>query len=253
LRLKRVKHYFALVSVVVLLITAVFAFLNLQGTYTSPPVILDPDFNLWVNGSSGPQLMVWSLEVVKGSNDQFAMNKTLMQGREATELSLFQSGVQSKWAYASLSQSLDGYRLRQLLNVTLGIWVLKEPCLCDVDPFNKTSVILSIETNDGTHTITFVFSDGLQGVSTLMDHRIVYLPTPSGAWYFEKLDIGREYRLMRWSAPEVLRLSIVFGVAGLTTGWHSAYVTGISITGNDLGFPISPQQIGESIRLRVNP
>ena len=256
MKLKQLKRYFAPASVVILLLTAAFAFLNLQGTYSGPPAILDPNFNLWVNGANGPQLMVWNLELVKGADEQFTINKTTIQGKNAVEVRLFQSGVQSRWAYASLSQTLDGARLTQLLNASVGFWVLKEPCRCDADPFNKTSIILAIETNDGTHTISFVFSDGLQGVRTLLDHRIVFMPTPSGTWYFEKLNIAKEYRTMHWSYPQSLTFSIVFGVAGGAMGWHSAYLTGIALARDGLHFPISPQTelapTLSSIRFQLN-
>jgi len=241
LNVKQVRRYFALVSVVVLLLAAAFAFLSLQGTYAGPPAILDPNFNLWVTGSNGPQLMVWNTELVKGMSDQISINKTILEGRHALELKVFQSGVQSRWAYASLSQDIDGGRLTQLLNESIGFWILKEPCSCDADLFNKTSVILSIETNDGIHTISFVFSDGLQGVRTLPDHRIVFLPTPSGSWFFEKLNVAKEYRTMRWTPPTSLTFSIVLGVAGDAIGWHSAYLSGIAFSRDGLHFPISPQ------------
>ena len=241
MKLKQLRRYFAPASIVVLLLTATFAFLNLQGTYTGPPAILDPNFNLWVTGTNGPQLMVWNVELVKGASDQVVINKTVVEGKHALELRVFQSGIQSRWTYASVSQAVDGGRLTQLLNASVGFWVLKEQCHCDADLFNKTSVILSAETNDGVHTISFVFSDGLQGVRTLPDHRIIFLPTPSGSWYFEKLNIAKEYRTMRWSTPDRLTFSLVLGVAGGAIGWHSAYLSGIALSRDGLHFPISPQ------------
>jgi hypothetical protein len=257
LKLKQVKRYFAPASVIVLVMTAAFAFLSFQGTYSGPPPVLDPNFNLWVNAGNGSQLMVWNLELVKGVSDQFSINKTMLQGKKAVELSLYQSGIQSRWVYASLSQTLDGGRLTQLLNATVGFWVWKEPCLCDSDPFNKTSRIVAVETNDGVHTISFVFSDGLQGVKTLLDHRIVFMPTPSRSWYFEKLNIAQEYRTMHWRTPERLTFSIVFGVAGGAVGWQSAYLAEIALSRDGLHFPISPENelalTVSIIRLRLNP
>jgi len=241
LNMKQVRRYFAPISVVVLLLAAGFAFLSLQGTYTGPSAILDPSFSLWIQGPNGPQLMVWNTELVKGVSDQITINRTTMEGRHALELSVFQSGVQSRWTYASLSQEIDGGRLTSLLNESVGFWILKEQCECDADPFNRTSVILSVETNDGVHTISFVFSDGSQGVRTLPDHRIVFLPSPSGSWYFEKLNIAKQYRTMRWGTPDRLTFSIVLGVAGGAVGWHSAYLSGIALSRDGLHFPISPQ------------
>jgi len=243
LKSRQLKRYFAPVSVVILLLAAAFAFLNLQGTYTGPPAILDPNFNLWVTGPSGSQLMVWNLEVVKGPSDQVEINKTNLQGKHAVELSVFQSGIQSRWSYAGISQSLDGARLTELMNMSLGFWVLKQQCHCDADLFNGTSIILTVETNDGVHSINFVFSDELQGVKSLPNQRIVFLPTPSGVWYFEKLNIAKEYRAMRWNTPNELTFSIVLGVAGEAVGWHSAYVSGIALSRDGLHFPLSPQSV----------
>lgn len=135
---------------------------------------------------------------------------------------------------------------------------MKEQCHCDPDLFNGTSVILAVETNDGVHTISYVLSDELQGVKNLPDQRIVFLPTPSGAWYFEKLNIANEYRMMRWSTPEKLTFSIVLGVAGRAVGWHSAYVSGIALSRDGLHFPLSPQSaivqlFAPDIKFRLNP
>jgi len=236
---------------------AASAFLNLQGTYTGPPPILDPNFSLWVTGPNGPQLMVWNLEAVKGPSDHVEINKTTIQGKDALEFRVFQSSVQSQWAYARISQTLDGARLTELMNATIGFWALKEQCHCDADLFNETSVILAAETNDGVHTIIYIFSDQLQGVKTLPDERIVLLPTPSGVWYFEKLNLAWEYRTMRWSTPDELTFSIVLGVAGEANGWHSAYVSGIALF-RDGYFPLSLQSVVaqpfvSDIKFRLNP
>jgi hypothetical protein len=241
LKSKLVKRYFAPVSVVILLTAAALAFLNLQGTYTGPPAILDPNFNLWVAGPNGSQLVVWNLEAVKGPSDHVGISKTSLQGKHALELRVFQSGIQSRWTYASISQTLDGARLTELMNMSIGFWALKEECHCDATLFNGTSVILAVETNDGVHTISFIFSDELQGVKSLPDRRIVFLPTPSGVWYFEKLNIANEYRTMRWSTPDELTFSIVLGAAGGAVGWHSAYVSGVALSRDGLQFPLSPQ------------
>ena len=253
---KRVKRYFAPVSVAILLMAAAFAFLSLQGTYAGPPAFLDPNFTLWVTGPNGPQLMVWNLEIVRGPSDRVAINKMSLQGKQALELSVFQSGIQSRWAYASISQTLDGGRLAVLMNASIGLWVLKEQCHCDADLFNGTSVILAVETNDGVHTMIFIFSDELQGFKSLPDERIMLLPTLSGVWYFEELNIAREYQIMRWSTPDELTFSIVLGVAGAAVGWHSAYVSGIVLSRD--GLSLTPQSqtaqpFVSDIRFRLNP
>lgn len=258
MRAKQLRRYFAPVSVVILVMAAAFAFLNLQGTYSGPPAILDPNFNLWVTGPNSSQLMVWNLESVKGPSDHVEVSKTSLQGKHALELRVFQSGIQSRWAYVGLSQTLDGGRLAQLMNASIGFWVLKEPCECDAGPFNSTSVILAVVTNDGVHTISFILSDGLQGVKTLPGQRLVFLPTPSGVWYFEKLNISREYRMMRWAAPDRLTFSLVLGVAGGAVGWHLAYLSGFALSRDGLHFPISPQDATSAlsaldIKFRLNP
>jgi len=258
LKSRQVKRYFAPISVAILIIAAAFAFLNLQGTYTGPPAILDPNFNLWITGPSGPQLMVWNLEAVKGPSDIVGISKTSLQGKHALELRVFQSGIQSRWTYAGISQTLDGSRLTELMNASIGFWVLKEQCHCDADLFNGTSVILAVETNDGVHSISFVFSDELQGVRSLPDQRIVFLATPSSVWYFEKLNIAKEYRMMRWSTPDELTFSIVLGVAGGAVGWHSAYLSAIALSPDGLHFPLSPQSaiaqlFVSNIKFRPNP
>lgn len=69
-------------SVAVLVLSAAFAFMNLQGTYSGPPPILDPDFKLWVDGSNGPHLMVWNFQVAMGISDNASIKRTAIQGRD---------------------------------------------------------------------------------------------------------------------------------------------------------------------------
>jgi len=251
---KQVRRYFAPISVVILILAATFAFLSLQGTYTGPPAILDPNFSLWITGSNGAQLMVWNLETVKEASDQAGINRTIVQGRSALELSVFRSVVESRWAYASISQTLDGGRLAALMNMTIGLWVFKEKCQCDADLFNGTSVILAVQTNDGVHTILYVFSDELQDVKSLPNEMILFLPTPSDVWSFENLNIASDYRMMHWGTPTELTFSIILGVAGQAVGLHSAYVGGISLSRGDF----SPSQSTSSqlfvpdIKFRLN-
>jgi hypothetical protein len=174
-------------------------------------------------------------------------------GRRAVELGIFQSGVGSRWSYESLAQTMDGRRLSALFNTSIGIWILKEPCRCDANPFNKTSIILAVEVNDGIHTVTFLFSDELQGTQTLLDHRIVFLPTPSGIWAYQKFNIAREYAASNWPLPDRLTFSIVLGVGGAAVGWHHAYVNAVNTASDGLKNPLSPLIVNHSCQRLQGP
>jgi len=226
---RSLRSYFAPASVILLIVAAGFAFVNLQGTSIAPSPILDPDFQLWTGTGNSTQLMVWNLESHTPAGTQFSIKKTTIQNRDALGLNVYQSGTVSDWAYIRLSETLDGSRLMALMNATIGLWVFKEPCHCDADPFADNSVVLAVETNDGVHMVSFIFTDQLSGAVTLLDHRIVFIPTPSGQWSFEEVNIAREYANENWSTPEALTFSLVFGVAGNAEGWHRAYLNQISI------------------------
>jgi len=240
LRSSKLRRYFALISVALLMIAAGFAFLNLQGTSSGPPPILDPNFKLWSNDSR-ERLLVWNSESVKGVDDRTTVNGSVVMGRDAVTFGILQSGAGSRWVYESIFQTLDGSRLSSLLNSSVGVWILKEPCRCDADPFNKTSVVLSVEVNDGIHTLSFVFSDRLLGTETLLNHRIVFIPTQSGVWVYQKFNIAREYASSHWAAPDQLTFSIVFGVAGSAVGWHYAYLNAVTMVNDGLKYPLPPR------------
>ena len=227
-------------SVFALVLSAAFAFINLQGTYSGLPPILDPDFKLWVDRSNGPGLMVWNLNLVKGVSDNASLGKSAIQGRDAVELAIYQSGAGSRLVYASISQTLDGGRLTALLNSTIGIWIIKEQCHCDANPFNSTAVILAVEVDDGEHTISFIFSDERQGAQTLLNHRIVFMPTPSDTWSLREFDVGKQYIAAHWAMPDRLVFSITFGAAASAVGWHTAYVNSIIIIKSALQNPLPP-------------
>ena len=232
MKARQIRRYFATASVGVLILVAAFAFANLQGTYSGPPPILDPNFKLWADSSTGPELMVWGCESVKGSFDHVALNETVANGRNAVELGVFQSGQGSGWVYEALMQSLDGGRLSALFNSTVGLWFMKEPCHCDDDPFNRTAVTLVVEVNDGIHTLSIVFSDKFTGTLTMLNHRIEFRATPSGTWAFEEFDFAKEYLAAHWLLPNSLTFRITFGVADGSLGWHYAYLDRITITSN---------------------
>ena len=233
LKLKfRLNRYFAPVSAGILILVAAFAFTNLQGTYSGPAPILDPNFKLWSTNSTGSQLSVWNLESVKGSDDQVSLNETTINGRDAAQLAVFQSGERPGWVYAGLTQTLDGARLAALFKSTLGIWFMKEPCHCDDYPFNTTAVTLVLEINDGIHTISYVFSDNREGILPLLNHELVFRPAPSGVWTFQQFNFTKEYSDAHWSIPTSLNFRIIFGVGQSSPGWHYAYLNRITTASN---------------------
>ena len=234
LNARHVRKYYAASSVAILILAGAFAFANLQGTYSGPPPILDPNFKLWGSSSTGPQLMVWGRESVKGSFDQVTLNETVANGRNAVELGVFQSGERSGWVYEALTQTLDGGSLSALFASTVGLWFMKEPCHCDDDPFNRTAVTLVVEVNDGIHTLSILFSDKFNGTLTMLNHRIEFRPTPSGTWAFEEFNFTKEYLAAHWLLPNSLTFRIIFGAAQGSLGWHYAYLNRITITSNSL-------------------
>jgi hypothetical protein len=177
---------------------------------------------------------------VKGLKDQATFNQSRIYGKDAVELRIFQSGISSRSVSASLSQTMDGSRLSTLLNVSLGMWILKEPCHCDLNPFNKTSVTLAVEVNDGIHTISFLFTDQLQGTQTLLGHKFIFIPTSSGGWTFQRFNVGREYALSRWPPPDRITFSIVLGAGGAAVGWHHAYLNSLTVINEGLQNPLMP-------------
>jgi len=211
---------------------AAFAFVNLQGTYSGPSPILDPNFKLWSTNSTRSQLSVWNLESIKGSGDQVSLNETSIGGRDAAQLAVFQTGERPGWVYVGLTQTLDGGRLSALFRSMVGIWFLKESCHCDDDPFNTTAVTLVLEVNDGMHTITNIFSDKRGGTLALLNHELVFRPAPSGIWTFQEFNFTKEYADAHWPIPTSLTFRIIFGVGQSSSGWHYAYLNRITTVSN---------------------
>lgn len=117
---------------------------------------------------------------------------------------------------------------------------MKEPCHCDVNPFSNTSVVLAVDVNDGEHTISFLFSDELQAAQTLLNHRIVFMPTPSGVWSFREFNVAKQYEAAHWATPNSLVFSITFGAAGSAVGSHTAYLERIITIKSGLQNPLPP-------------
>jgi hypothetical protein len=226
------RRYLAPVSAGVLILVAAFAFASLQGTYSGPAPILDPNFKLWTSSSGGSQLSAWNLESIKGSDDQVTLNETTIDARDAAQLAVFQSGGRAGWVYVGLTQTLDGARLSALLKSTIGIWFLKEPCRCDDYPFNTTAVTLIVEINDGIHTISYIFSDKHEGTLQLLNHELIFRRAPSGVWTFQEFNFTKEYATAHWDLPTSLTFRIIFGVGQNSQGWHYAYLNRITAANN---------------------
>jgi hypothetical protein len=222
------KKLIAPITVTLLLIIAGLAFLDLQPSYVGPPPILDPNFQLWVGNAGARRLMLWDMEYVKGPADNVSLREAVVDGRNATELQVEQSGISDAPVYVYLEQTIDGARLTGLLEDDVGIWVLAEPCTCN-GTSTARSLLFGVELNDGVHTLTFIFSDQAIEARTLLAHRFVYLTTQSGAWTYQHINVTRQYALAQWSLPEQVTFSLVFEAGALATGLHAAYVNSIHV------------------------
>jgi len=222
------RRYFGAVSVAVLLLAAAFAFLNLQGTSSPPPAILDPDFTMWTEVENITQPMVWSLQS-NTSPGQLVTDRTNISGRDALRLSVYKNSTSQRETFVSLSETLDGARLARLMNSTIGLWVYKEACNCDSEPFSDYSELLSVQVNDGIRQVSFMFTDQLEGNLTFLGHRVVFLPTPSGQWTYRQMDIGHEYSLADWPMPSALTFSLYFEIGSKSARrWHTAYISNVT-------------------------
>jgi hypothetical protein len=221
------RRYFGAVSVLILLVVAALAFVNLQGTSPPPPAILDPDFTLWTQKGNFTQLMVWNLET-NAAPGQLVLDRGMFGTRDALRLSLYQNTTTQHSVFVSLSESVDGSRLAVLMRSMLGIWVFKQACNCDSNPFSTPSSLLAVQVNDGVHEISFVFTEKAQGIVTFLAHRVVFLPTPSGLWTYKELSIAQEYALAGWPQPSALTFALFFEVGSTAFGWHTTYLSHIT-------------------------
>jgi len=219
--------------VALLILVAGMAFnLHLQTKTEYPPPILDPEFGLWVSDPNigGSRPMVWDLEYVKGVGDQVTLREAVPSGKKALEIQIFQDGADDKWVYVYLRQKIDGARLRALFDMEIWVWVLsKSSCACKETSMSQQA-IFGIETNDGAHLITFIFSDRATEWQHFPNHRIVILPTPPEEWTVHRIDIAREYDRAQWKRPDWLSFSILLEAAGSAAGWHTGYVHSFSWT-----------------------
>jgi hypothetical protein len=221
------RRLIAPISVTLLILVAALVFINQRPAYVGPPPILDPKFGLWVGDQGGAmKLMLWDLTYVKAPSDNVSLRETAINGRSAIQLSILQSGSEPVYVY--LTQTIDGARLAGLLADDIGVWVLAEPCNCNGPP-TTNSVVFGLEVNDGIHTLTFIFSDRTIESMTVLAHRYVYLPTQTGTWTYQHINVTREYTLAQWSLPQSITFSLFFDVGANATGWHYAYVNSFNI------------------------
>jgi hypothetical protein len=214
--------------VALLIVVAALTFLNLRPGYVGPPPILDPNLELWVGNQGAKRLMLWDLESTEGPGDNVSLQETVINGKNAKEFLILQSGSSGNAVYAYLTQMIDGARLAGLLSGDLGVWILAEPCECNQGS-TAQSVIFGVELNDGVHTLTFIFSDAPAATTMILADRFVYLLVQPGTWTYQHINVTREYALAQWSLPVQLSFSMVFWVGGHATGWHRAYVNSFHV------------------------
>jgi hypothetical protein len=229
--LKHLRKLTAPLSAVLLILVAGFAFTNLQARTEYPPPILDPEFGLWVSDPNfgSPRPLVWELEYEKSVGDQISLQETVVAGRKALEIQILQDGVDGNLTYVRFGQTIDGTRLRALLDENVGIWVLlQSSCACNRLVSDQTGTF-GIETNDGVHTLDFLFVETTAEMSVSPTHRTIFLQSSTVDWTRHSIDLVKQYENAGWKLPDRISMSIVFGVAGSATGWHTGYVHGFSV------------------------
>ena len=216
------------VSVALLIIVAALAFANLQTSSVPSPPILDPNFELWAESATGSHPLVWRFEHVEAVDDSASLKQIQVDGMKATELAIFRGG-KTGWTYAYLSQVIDGARLTALFTQEIEVSVMREACICSSSALSA-GTLFGVEVNDGTHVLTYAFSEYRAATQVFLAHRIASLQTPSGEWVQQRLDFAEQYKDAQWKTPDRVTLSIVFGVGLNATGWQRAYVHGFTVT-----------------------
>jgi hypothetical protein len=230
--LTQVRKLTAPLSAVFLIVVAGLAFTFLHTGTEYPPPILDPEFGLWISDRDfgGKRPMVWQLEYERGVGDQILLQQTTIADKTALEIQIFQDGADQRWTYVRLGQTIDGTRLRALLDEEVGIWVfLLASCACNRPPSDQTG-IFEIQTNDGTHVLDFIFTETVIEMNASPTHRTIFLQTPRGEWAHYPIDLAMQYKEAQWRPPDRVSLSIILGAPRAATGWHTAYVHGFSVT-----------------------
>ena len=187
------------VSVALLIIVAALTFANLQTSSVPSPPILDPNFELWVESSAGSHPLVWQFEHVEAVDDSASLKQTQVDGMKATELTIFRGG-KTGWTYAYLSQVIDGARLTALFTQEIEVSVMREACICSSSALSA-GTLFGVEVNDGTHVLTYVFSEYHAETQMFLAHRIVSLQTPSSEWVQQRLDFAVQYEDAQWKTP----------------------------------------------------
>jgi len=247
--LKFTRRWTARLSAIFLIIVAGLAFYQLRHAGTeNPPPILDPQFELWTwdsqFGASRP--LVWELEYSRGSKDQISLRKTDVGGRAALEIKLFQDGGDG-WVYVFLRQTIDGARLRALLSKEVGVLVfLAGTCECEgASPAQR--MVFGIETNDGEHTLRFLFSEKAMEPEQTPSSRTIFLLTVPGEWTYHRIDVAAEYGKAEWmqeGKPERLMFSVTFQAPASAAGWHVGYLHGFSV--GTRTYPITTQSAADT-------
>ena len=253
--MKYVRKLTAPLSAVFLILIAVLAFTHLQAGTEYPPPILDPEFGLWVSDPNlgGQRPMVWGLEYEKGRGDQILLQETAIGDKRALEIQIYQDGVDDRWTYVRLNQTIDGTRLRALLYEEVGIWVfLEASCACNRPPSNQSG-LFEVQTNDGAHTLDFIFGETTAEMDQSPTHRTVLLQTPIGEWMRHPIDLVKQYRDAQWKLPDRVLLSIIFGAPSLATGWHTGYVHGFSVTEKMPANKTQQQELGPTALSTTSP
>ena len=252
--MKYVRRLTAPLSAIFLILIAGLAFTQLQARTEYPPPILDPEFGLWGSDPDlgGKKPMLWELEYQKGYGDEILLQETTVANKKALEIQLFQDGTDNTWTYVRLGQTIDGTRLRALLDEGVGIWIfLEASCACNSTTTNKRGVFV-VETNDGVHTVDFIFGQAAAEMSQSPTHRTILLQTPSGEWVYHSIDIVEQYHDAQWKLPERISLSIIFGAEGLATGRHAGYVHGFSVA-KEMTSAVPQQPLGLGVLSTTNP
>jgi hypothetical protein len=229
--LKHVRKLTAPLSAILLISVAGFAFTHLQTSTEYPPPILDPTFNLWISNPElgGEKPMVWDLEYQKSAGDQILLQDTVIGNKTALEIRIFQDGTDDNLTYVRLGQTIDSTRARALFDEEISMWVfLQASCPCEKSVSSETATF-GIETNDGTHTLDYIFTEKTVETSISPTRRTVSLRVQAGKWTNQPIDLTEEYKSARWSPPDRILLSMIFGVPGRASGWHSQYVHGFSV------------------------
>lgn len=226
--MSHIKKLTAPASIAFLLIVAVLAPLIIPpGNSVSVPPILDPSFGLWMDSSGRRQLVVWHAEYTIAPDDFIAINQTTAGEMSALVFNLHRENANGS-TYLLLSQSVEGPRLGALFSLNISTWVFRKSCECNPTSIMNHGEVFGIEINDGTHVLTFVFSDSGNPSQVLWDRRTVFINTPANQWVNIPLDISREYDSAKWKMPDRVTFGVVFGAGSGISGFRQEFLHNIT-------------------------